>query len=143
MPLTPPTNEIALTRPALQALFQRIGGEAGLAAILQDFYRRMSTDILIGYFFDGKDVAAIAEMQKRFLMRGWGAAPSYTGKPPAQAHAQLPPILKGHFDRRLRLLEAVLRDHGVEEEDVRLWVAFESAFREGIEREEPVGRSPK
>jgi hemoglobin len=125
-------REIPLGRPELKSLFTRVGGEAGLAGILADFYLRMSRDILIGYFFEGKDVVRIAEMQKEFLMRAWGAAPSYSGKAPAQAHGALPPILAGHFDRRLRILEETLASHGLSAADIRIWVTFESSFREGI-----------
>jgi hemoglobin len=129
-------KEISVSKPALKALYQRIGGEDGLLAILKDFYRRMSGDILIGFFFDGKNTDEIAEKQKEFLMRAMGALPSYSGKAPAQAHDEIAPILKGHFDRRLRILEDTLRSHGVSDEDIRIWVDFESAFREGIVSEE-------
>ena len=125
-----------LQKAELAALYRRLGGEAQLRAILADFYQRMSQDVLIGFFFDGKDLAEIARKQGDFLMRAMGASPSYTGKPPAQAHDNLPPILAGHFDRRLRILEETLAAHGVAAEDIRTWVAFEGAFREGIVSEE-------
>ena len=92
----------------------------------------MSKDVLIGFFFDGKDLKKIATKQKEFLMRAMGATESYSGKAPAQAHTELAPILYGHFDRRLRILEETLRDHGVSVEDIRIWIAFENAFRQGI-----------
>jgi truncated hemoglobin YjbI len=121
-----------LSRPDLARLYQNAGGEAGLTRILRDFYRRMSVDILIGFFFEGKDLDHIADQQRAFLTRAMGAAPSYSGKAPAQAHDELPPILAGHFDRRLRVLEETLRAHGLSEEDIRTWVRFESAFRDAI-----------
>ena len=124
--------EISVNRPELKALYGRIGGKDKLHAILHDFYHRMSQDLLIGFFFEGKDILAIADKQSEFLMRAMGARPSYAGKPPAQAHTALPPILSGHFDRRLRLLEDTLKAHGVAAEDIRIWVAFESSFRSGI-----------
>ena len=94
----------------------------------------MAKDVLIGFFFDGRDVDAIAEKQKEFLMRAFGASSSYSGKPPAQAHTALPPILSGHFDRRLKLLETTLLAHGLSRVDIDLWIGFENAFREGIEK---------
>ncbi|MFL5814706.1 MAG: group 1 truncated hemoglobin [Bdellovibrionia bacterium] len=133
-------REISVSKPALKAIFEHLGGairgEEKLRAILKDFYHRMSQDILIGFFFDGKDLDQIAEMQKAFLMRAMGAAPSYSGKPPAKAHDSLAPILAGHFDRRLRILEDTLAAHGVNAEDIRTWIEFESAFRDGIQGEE-------
>jgi truncated hemoglobin YjbI len=96
----------------------------------------MSKDILIGFFFTGKDTDAIADKQAEFLLRGMGITPSYTGKAPAQAHEELPPILAGHFDRRLTILEQTLRDHGVPQTDIQTWLGFENAFREGIVKPE-------
>jgi hemoglobin len=119
-------------KPELKALFARIGGEDGLTRILLDFYGRMARDVLIGFFFAGRDVDAIAMKQRSFLMRAFGAATSYSGKPPADAHEELPPILRGHFDRRLQLLEETLRARGVSAEDIRTWVGFENAFRDQI-----------
>ena len=119
---------------AFQALYQKIGGEPALDKILADFYARMSTDILIGYFFQGKDLPLIARMQKLFLMRAMGITGSYPGKAPAFAHLELPTILSGHFDRRLRLLEETLRSHGLNVEDIRTWVGFEEVFRASIVR---------
>ena len=122
-------DPFSLSKPELKKVFERAGGEEGIERILLDFYGRMEKDILVGFFFHGKDVRAIALRQKEFLLRAFGAAPSYSGKPPAQAHEQLAPILSGHFDRRLQLLEETLRDHGLAAEDIRSWVGFENAFR--------------
>jgi truncated hemoglobin YjbI len=136
MMVDPRDIPLFLNKPELKLLWQHIGSEARLDAILKDFYHRMAGDILIGFFFDGKDVDTIAAMQKKFLMRAMGASASYEGKPPAQAHDKLPPILRGHFDRRLQLLEQTLRDNGLSAEDIRTWITFENAFRDGIVRDE-------
>lgn len=119
-------------RNPLQTLYQKVGQEAGLQRVLDDFYARMSRDVLIGFYFDGKDISDIARRQKDFLMKAMGASASYGGKLPAQAHQNLPPILTGHFDRRLKILEETLRDHGLSSEDIRIWLNFERAFRGAI-----------
>lgn len=125
-------RDISVSKPALKAIYEHIGGEAPLRTILRDFYQRMSGDILIGFFFQGKNTDLIADKQAEFLMRAMGATPTFSGKAPAQAHEELAPILKGHFDRRLRILEETLKAHGVSDEDIRNWVEFENAFRDGI-----------
>lgn len=130
--LDPRELPFQLNKPELKLLWQHLGSEARLEEILKDFYRRMSGDLLIGFFFQGKDTDEIARMQKLFLMRAMGATPSYTGKPPAQAHDKIPPILRGHFDRRLQILNRTLRDHGLSEQDIQTWITFENAFRDGI-----------
>jgi truncated hemoglobin YjbI len=132
-----------LLRSELGGIWKRLGGggpggpgEIRLRAILDDFYRRLASDLLVGFFFEGKDLGKIARAQGDFLMRAMGATQSYSGKPPAQAHLGLAPILAGHFDRRLRVLEETLAAHGVPEQDIRTWVRFEGAFRDGIQGEE-------
>src|SRR4051794_10533266 len=127
-----PFKDLPIVKPELKALYHRIGEEAGLERILKDFYHRMSQDVLIGFFFEGKDIDAIVMRQKTFLMRAMGASPSYSGKPPATAHEALPPILAGHFDRRLKILEQTLQAHGLSEQEAKVWLGFENAFREAI-----------
>ena len=92
----------------------------------------MSQDVLIGFFFSGKDPRAVALKQKEFLLSKTGGVKSYSGKPPSQAHLKLPPIFPGHFDRRIEILKETLKKHDVSDEDMRIWVRFEKAFRKGV-----------
>jgi truncated hemoglobin YjbI len=124
-----------VSRRRLNNLFHRIGGESGLQNILRDFYHRMEKDILIGYFFSGKDIDAVADMQKQFLMHAMGARPNYLGKPPGKAHEHLPTFLPGHFDRRLTLLRETLKDHHLDQRDIDTWIEFEDSFRSLLVKE--------
>lgn len=117
------------SRNQLKQIYLNIGGENTLRTILQDFYRRMSNDILIGFFFTDKDIQAIAEKQLGFLMVAMGIQSKFNGKGPAQAHMELPPILTGHFDRRLVILRETLEAHGVGSKEIQTWLEFEEAFR--------------
>ncbi|MEO5968722.1 MAG: group 1 truncated hemoglobin [Bdellovibrionia bacterium] len=121
-----------MARKKLRQLYKNIGGEPRLQEILEDFYNRMSKDILIGYFFTGKDTRQIAHQQMAFLLQAMGVSTTYAGKPPTQAHGNLPPILAGHFDRRIVILGETLRDHGLSESDTKTWINFEKAFRKAI-----------
>ena len=124
--------ELQPIKPALRALFAEIGTPERLLSLVTSFYESIAHDPLIGFFFDGRDLPHIAERQTAFLLRAMGATPSYEGKSPSQAHASLPPILKGHFDRRLKLLEAHLRSQGLSEPAIHAWVNFEESFRKSI-----------
>ena len=122
-----------MSKPKLRALFSRLnGGETQVRDILIDFYRRMSADVLIGHFFFGKDVDAVALKQVELVLFAMGARSQYVGKSPQTAHLGLPPILRGQFDRRLVLLRETLVDHGLNEKDIAAWVTFENAFRPAI-----------
>ena len=110
-------------------IFKKIGEEPGLIKILTQFYQLQSQDVLIGFFFAGKDLEKIAHTQASFLMRAWGISKNYSGKGPAQAHSELPKILKGHFDRRLELLKQTLADANLSHDEINTWVSFENKFR--------------
>lgn len=84
---------------------------------------------MIGFFFSGHDVGAIAERQYGFLSMAAGLTTEYRGKRPVDAHLRMPPILNGHFDRRLTLLDDLLVHHGFPDDLRKVWVAFENAFR--------------
>jgi truncated hemoglobin YjbI len=128
--------KVGKTRAGLNQIYVRIGGpgdgENKLRLILHDFYHRMAKDLLIGFFFDNKDPKSIADQQLEFLLVAMGVRRTYQGKTPAKAHAALPPILKGHFDRRLILLAETLKDHGLTDSEIRTWVQFENAFADVI-----------
>lgn len=134
--MSAPTH-ISLSKPQLKAIFESLGTthaerEARLAKILSEFYQLAKNDVLIGFYFDQKDVEAIAQLQKSFLMKAMGAAISYSGLAPAKAHLKLAPILSGHFDRRLRILEQVLNQNQVAPAHIHTWIQFEACFREGV-----------
>ena len=119
-------------RPELASLYSELGSEARVFELMLGFYEIMSRDTMIGFFFLGKDLEATSRKQAEFLLRAMGARPSYSGKPPAQAHGHLPPILPGFFDRRARILEQYLKAQGVSQNGIHAWVSFEEAFRTAI-----------
>jgi truncated hemoglobin YjbI len=124
-------RELPVIKPELRALGQRLGEER-IRAIIHQFYERMATDLLVGFFFAEKDLGLIAERQSQFVLRAMGLRPSYTGKSPADAHTALAPILAGHFDRRLVVLDETLKANGLDQNDRQIWIGFENAFREAI-----------
>ena len=118
----------------LNTVFTAIGGVPKVQEILLKFYTRLSKDVMVGFFFDGFDLALIAKKQAAFLLRSAGFSQVYEDRTPDQAHKQLPHILPGHFDRRIRLLEEVLKEEGLSESQIQTWVEFEEAFRPMIEK---------
>ncbi|MBC7385272.1 MAG: hypothetical protein H7301_03795 [Cryobacterium sp.] len=124
-------RNIAIQKPELRALGERLG-EGRIRALVFDFYARMSSDLMIGFFFDGKDLSEISNLQTSFVLRAMGITSSYVGRSPANAHSELPPILSGHFDRRLQLLDAALTHGGLSPEEREVWIGFENAFRSAI-----------
>jgi truncated hemoglobin YjbI len=110
------------------------GGLEGMRVILRDFYDRLFVDPMVGFFFAGRDKARLVELQLQFTARALGADVVYEGRPMPEAHAGLPPILPGHFDRRHKLLADVLAAHGVPDEAREAWLAYDRSFRRAVLR---------
>ena len=119
----------APNREELAKLITEIGGESTLVLILKDFYERLAKDVMVGFFFEKHDLTQISTMQGKFILMAAGIAKTFEGKGPSTAHAALPPILSGHFDRRLIILRETLRAHQLNESQVDTWVRFEESFR--------------
>lgn len=103
-----------------------------------DFYALMSRDLLIGYFFTGRDLRAIAHRQARFLWQSAGMKLLIEHeleprlRSPTQAHAELPPVYSGHFDRRILLLRQFLKKSTLPANLAESWIDFELAFRNQV-----------
>lgn len=124
-------KHLPVEKPELLALGQKLGVER-IGRIVRAFYDLMANDLLVGFYFAGKDLDLIASRQTSFLLKAFGLASSYSGAPPATAHSALAPILEGHFDRRLKLLDELLAREGLSESERAAWVGFENAFRTSI-----------
>lgn len=100
--------------------FDDLGADR-LRAILSDFYDRVFADPMIGFFFLGKDKARLVELEWQLTARILGASVAYTGRGMGAAHRDHP-IMRGHFQRRNRLLELTLADHAVPAPIVAIWM---------------------
>ncbi|MFN7975298.1 MAG: group 1 truncated hemoglobin [Acidobacteriota bacterium] len=110
-----------------ETLFAQIGAEK-LRAVLAAFYDRLFEDVMIGFFFRGKDKARLVEKEWELTARLLGAPVSYTGRVLREAHASSP-IMGGHFDRRLQILKETLRDHDVPAAVAEAWISHTNALR--------------
>ena len=124
-----PSKVLSPSREELQSLITSAGGPEALVLLVAAFYEAMEKDPMIGFFFTGRDLPAIAEKQAGFILLAAGMSRNFDGKGPATAHDALPPILPGHFDRRIVILKETLRSKGVSRENIELWVRFEESFR--------------
>jgi hemoglobin len=115
-------------------LFERIG-DAGLRAVLTDFYGRVFSDVMIGFMFRGKDRQHLIDREYELTAALLGApGVTYTGRPMRVAHAQHT-IFGGQFERRLQILRETLRDHAVDPEVQQAWIDHQLALRGQITRD--------
>lgn len=104
-----------------QTDYERLGGEDGLARIIRCFVDRVYEDMIIGFLFRRIDKENLIAREIEFASRHLGGPHVYTGRPIREAH-QKHPINRGHFHRRMWLLERVLLECQVDSDVMERWL---------------------
>jgi truncated hemoglobin YjbI len=112
-------------------MFERLGGEAGLRAIVDDFVGRVFGDVMIGFFFRNADQRRIEEFEYQHAAEHLGGPVRYAGRPLRQAHAAHP-IMGGQFARRKEILRKTLVDHRAPQDVIDAWLAHTESLRDQI-----------
>ncbi len=124
-----------------ESLFEKLGGESRLRAIVNAFIDRVFEDRMIGFFFRNADRARIKEMEYQLAGSFLGADIKYTGKPLGKAHVNHP-IMGGHFARRRQILKETLEAYQVVEEIKAAWLHHTDSLRPLITPETGSGCDP-
>ena len=115
----------------MTSLYDAIGGEPAVRAVLQSLYDKLFDDPIVGFLFQGKDKQHIVVQQLAFTCHFLGGPQEYEGRPLPAVHSALP-LLPGHFDRRHRLLAQVLDEQRVADEVKRVWLRIDETLRPSI-----------
>ena len=107
--MTPRANRGTFSRMPEPSLFEALGGEAALRAIIGRFVDRIFDDVMIGYLFRAADRQRVKDKEFEFAARHLGAPVAYTGRPLAEAH-RAHRITGGQFMRRLQILKETLAE---------------------------------
>lgn len=94
-----------------QTLYEQLGGEAPLRAIVDVFVDRVFDDVMIGFFFRNASRERIKRLEFEHAGSFLGAQLEYTGKPLSEAHGKHR-IMGGHFGRRKQIFKEVLEENG-------------------------------
>lgn len=116
------------------SLFEQLGGEPALRAIIDRFVERICDDMMIGFHFAHVDRQRLKEKEYEFAAHHLGAPVTYTGRSIEQAHAAHQ-ILGGQFARRLRLLQLTLEEAGAPEAVRTHWLAHTESLRGRVTRD--------
>ena len=111
-----------------ESLFEKLGGESRLRAIVNAFIDRVFEDRMIGFFFRNADPARLKEMEYQLAASFLGANIKYTGRPLGKAHVNHP-IMGGHFARRRQILKETLEAYQVPEEIQAAWLQHTDSLR--------------
>ncbi len=113
------------------SLYDELGGETVLRAVLRTLYDRLFDDRMIGFLFAGRDKERLIEHQLWFTARFLGGPSKYDGKSMPDAHRHLP-LLPGHFDRRHWLLQRALEEHRVPPRVAAEWLRVDASLRGAV-----------
>ncbi|MBM7367227.1 group I truncated hemoglobin [Gordonia hydrophobica] len=95
-------------------IYDTIGGAPAVAAAVDDFYVRVTSDPELAGYFEGTDMRKLKSHQRTFIAAAIGGPEKYVGKSMAQAHARLN-IVPSHFDLVVGHLVDTLASLGVPE----------------------------
>lgn len=118
------------------SLFQRLGGDAGVQAIVDDFIDRTVSDLMIGFYFRSADIDRIKRLEAQLAAGFLGAPQPYGGRPLTTAHAPHR-IFEGHFFRRIEILRETLDAHDVATDIRDAWIAHNLDLRDQVVGTEP------
>jgi hemoglobin len=104
----------------MASLYQKLGGQSAVDAVVETFYRRVLTDERVMDFFDDIDMDQQIAKQKAFLTMVFGGPVAYSGKDMRDGHRHL--VARGlnddHVDAVVELLAASLAEHSVHADDI-------------------------
>ncbi len=105
-----------------RTLFEELGGEARLRAIIERFIDRVFDDVMIGFLFRNASRQRVKDKEYEFAAQFLGAPVAYTGRALQKAHAPHP-IMGGQFMRRLQILRETLAEFSVPVPVQEAWIA--------------------
>lgn len=96
------------------SLFEQLGGEDAVAAVVDLFYGKVLADETLAGYFTGIDMDRLKLHQRRFIGQALGATRPYSGRSMRHAHEHLG-LTNEDFDRVVAHLAASLAEAGVDE----------------------------
>lgn len=109
------------------SLYERLGGEAAILALVDAFYARVLNDPELAPFFAAVPLDRLRRMQHEFFCAALGGPLEYSGRSIALVHFGRG-IERRHFARFVGHLLATLRDRGLEEADADAVIRKISAY---------------
>jgi len=110
-----------------ETLYDRLGGEPAIRAVVDDFYDRLVADPELGPFFEGADLEHLRETQTDFLCEAAGGPQTYDGPAIEEAHLEVP-FEPEHIERAVELLYESLAEFDVEGADADAVVGAVAEF---------------
>src|SRR5262249_13974812 len=133
--------------PLAKTLWDRLGGEANVKRVVDDFVATAVPDPAVNFLRDGKykpDGAALAALKRhrvQFISLATGGPMEYEGKNMKEVHQGMG-ISNAEFDAAATHLRRALEKNGARPEDVRDVMAAVGGTRRDIVETSPAPKSP-
>ncbi|SIR92331.1 group I truncated hemoglobin [Natronorubrum thiooxidans] len=114
-----------------KTIYDRLGGQDAIAAVVDRFYDRVVADEQVAHYFDDVDMHRQRAHQTQFLSAVAGGPVDYTGADMAAAHDDLE-ITKPDFDAIVGHLEAALEAFEVNPDDRDAVLAAVGEYEDAI-----------
>jgi hemoglobin len=101
----------------MASLYDRLGGEAAITAVVDKFYEFMLADPIVAPFFAKTDMKKQAARQTQFLVLVTGGPNKYEGADMKKAHKNMK-IGQKHFDETWINLQKAMAHFKVPEQEV-------------------------
>ncbi len=135
------------TPPGSETLWDRLGGEANVAKVVDDFVNTAAKDPKVNFFRDPtykpskEQVAELKTKLVEFVSSATGGPLKYKGKDMKEAHKGLkPPITDAEFDATMADLKAALEKNGAKPEDAKALLDIVEGTRKDIVEDKGGGR---
>jgi hemoglobin len=119
------------------SIYDSIGGEEALVAVVDDFYDRVLADPQLGGFFAGAPMSRLKGRQVEFFGQALGGPMTYQGASMRQAHVGRG-IQQQHFEAVAGHLTESLRAAGVPEQTVTEIIGMVAPLADDIVSSSPV-----
>lgn len=100
-----------------ETLYERLGGEEAISAVVDRFYDRVTADERLEEFFEGVNMTQLRAHQTQFISSVTGGPVDYTGDDMYEAHKHLD-LDEGDFAAVAGHLRASLEEFDVPEEEI-------------------------
>lgn len=117
------------------SLYDELGGEQALSAVVDAFYVKVLADERVNGFFTKTNMKVQAKQQKDFLTMAFGGPNNYKGRDMATAHAKLVQdkgLNDSHFDAIVELLASTLKDFNVPDDKIAAVAAVAETVRDSV-----------
>jgi hemoglobin len=116
------------------SIYERIGAEKGIAAMVDNFYERVLADPELSSYFESVPMDKQRRMQREFFSAATGGPIVYSGRPLSQVHRKLG-ISRREFQRFTERLIETLKETGISEQDVFDIIARVNLYADEITNE--------